>query len=189
MSTFLSPSATTPILRSLPEQKTARPPLKGAGPIGKKLMLSQVGRKNCSTAVITVIAATAAAAPRSRRTLSRRTVTRGALPWRAIAGSAVTRTLANHRWRDPQRFLAGRARGRRAVVLPGRGGRLALAGGAVAARRAEALPSAAIVARSGRLADLRAGRRAGVALLLGGAPGSVTIHCGLIPLASPLAGR
>src|ERR1022692_335353 len=149
MSTFLSPSATTTILRSLPEQKTARPPLKGAGPIGKKLMLSQVGRKNCSTAVITVIAA--AAAPRSRRALSRRTVTRGA--------------------------------------LPGRGGRLALAGGAVAARRAEALPSAAIVARSGRLADLRAGRRAGVALLLGGAPGSVTIHCGLIPLASPLAGR
>src|ERR1035438_5874124 len=187
MSTLLSPSATTTILRSLPEQKTARPPLKGAGPIGKKLMLSQVGRKNCSTAVITVIAA--AAAPRSRRALSRRTVTRGALPWRAIAGSAVTRTLANHRRRDPQRFLAGRARGRRAVVLPGRGGRLALAGGAVAARRAEALPSAAIVARSGRLADLRAGRRAGVALLLGGAPGSVTIHCGLIPLASPLAGR
>src|ERR1035437_2082489 len=68
-------------------------------------------------------------------------------------------------------------------MLPGGAGGLALAGGAVAAARgAEALPSTAavIAARGGRLVNLRAGRRAVVALCLTRAAEAVAIHGGVV---------
>jgi hypothetical protein len=99
-----------------PNEKTARPPLKGAEPMGRKLMranweehsLAVTASVIATTAGIAAGRATAASAvaPRSGRALpwrtitwcalSRRTVTWGALPGRVIAGA-----FANYRWRDP----------------------------------------------------------------------------------------
>ena len=97
-------------------EKTARPPLKGAEPMGRKLMLANWEEHSlpatasmiAATAGITArTAATSAVVARSGRTLARRAVTRGALPLRrAVAGCALTGriiagALANHRRRDP----------------------------------------------------------------------------------------
>ena len=103
-------------------KKRPGPRLKGAEPMGRKLMLAS-WEEHSLPVTASVIAATAsgiaarcaaaasAVAPRSGRALTRRTVTRGALPGRVIAGA-----LADHRRRDSQRFLP--ARTARILVAP-----------------------------------------------------------------------
>ena len=110
-----------------PNEKTARPPLKGAEPMGRKLMLANWEERSlpvpasmiaatgvtawCASAATGIAARTAATTtaviPRSGRALPRRAVTRGALPLgsavagRALTGRAITGALANYGRRDP----------------------------------------------------------------------------------------